>query len=119
MAAFKSSGIAFLSYESRMRRDTSFHHFASVARGGSELATGSNNGSINAAFSASNFSRGSGWKSTPWYAAGNMKVAAGSSSAAATELSSKTPGAGTEVSPPVVGCVSETGKLSEAGTTDS
>jgi hypothetical protein len=55
MAAFKSSGIAFSSYESRLRRDTSFHHFASVASGGSELATGSNNGSINAAFSARRF----------------------------------------------------------------
>ena len=68
------------------------------------VATGSNEGSINAAFSDNNISLGSGWITTPWYSDGKRKVTARSSPEAETELSSTT-----------AGCVTETGKMKEAG----
>jgi hypothetical protein len=43
-----------------MRCDTALHHFANIARGGFELDTGSNAGSINDAVSANNFTLGAG-----------------------------------------------------------
>jgi hypothetical protein len=104
MASFSSSGICFLSNDTRTRFDTAFHHFASVARGGSELVTGSNDGSINAAFSDNSLRPGSGLITTPWYSDGKRKVTARSS-----------PEAGIELSATTAGCDTETGSMQEAG----
>jgi hypothetical protein len=106
MAFFKPSGIAILLYDSRMRLETAFHHSANAARGGSQLDAGSNDGSINDAVSAKNFTLDTGWMSTPWYSGGRRNATARSSTGAEIESPSR-----------AVGCVLETeaGNRQEAG----